>query len=157
MKIKQIILGGTFLFLAALFLHPQQEVVMSLKDGMPAIPLAIPEFIIQSSAPDAKSIARQLHQIISEDLKYSRVFRLLPKTHYSWIRPLDPKKYSLRIGNPSRRMSSLLGRFLRARTTTYSLKEKYTTLNQGISFLENATREKKISSVWWHTKWLMRL
>jgi TolB protein len=92
MKIKQIILGGTFLFLAALFLHPQQEVVMSLKDGMPAIPLAIPEFIIQSSAPDAKSIARQLHQIISEDLKYSRVFRLLPKTHYNWIRPLDPKK-----------------------------------------------------------------
>jgi TolB protein len=92
MKTKRIILGGTFLFLAALILYPQQEVVMSLKDGMPAIPLAIPEFIIHSSTPEAKAIARQLHQIISEDLKYSRVFRLLPKSHYSWIRPLNPKK-----------------------------------------------------------------
>ncbi|NOR52906.1 MAG: Tol-Pal system beta propeller repeat protein TolB, partial [Candidatus Aminicenantes bacterium] len=92
MKTKRIMFCGTFLFLTALILYPQQEVVMSLKDGMPAIPLAIPEFIIHSSKPEAKSIAQQLHQIISEDFKYSRVFQLLPKSYYNWIRPLNPKK-----------------------------------------------------------------
>lgn len=92
MKTKRIIFCGIFLSLAAFILYPQQEVVMSIKKGMPAIPLAIPEFIVHSSTPEAKSTAQQLHQIISDDLKYSRVFQLLPKSFYSYIRPLNPKK-----------------------------------------------------------------
>jgi len=92
MKIKWILLGGIFIFLAVLMLHPQQEVVISIKEGMPAIPLALPDFIVRSSLVETKAIAQELHQIISEDLKYSRVFQLLPKSYYSYIRPLNPEE-----------------------------------------------------------------
>jgi TolB protein len=92
MKIKWILLGGIFIFLAVLTLHPQQEVVISIKEGMPAIPLALPDFIVRSSLVETKAIAQELHEIISKDLKYSRVFQLLPKSYYSYIRPLNPEE-----------------------------------------------------------------
>ena len=92
MKIKWILLGGIFIFLTVLMLHPQQEVVISIKEGMPAIPLALPDFIVRSSLIETKAIAQALHQIISGDLKYSRVFQLLPKSYYSYIRPLNPEE-----------------------------------------------------------------
>lgn len=89
---KWILLGGIIIFLTVLILHPQQEVVISIKEGMPAIPLALPDFIVRSSSPETKAIAGELHQIISDDLKYSRVFQLLPKSYYSYIRPLNPEE-----------------------------------------------------------------
>ncbi len=92
MKMKWILLGGIIIFLTVLILHPQQEVVISIKEGMPAIPLALPDFIVRSSSPETKAIAGELHQIISDDLKYSRVFQLLPKSYYSYIRPLNPEE-----------------------------------------------------------------
>jgi TolB protein len=92
MKLIRILMGGILVLLAALTLLPQQEVVISIKEGMPAIPLAIPDFIVSSSSPETISIAQELHQIISDDLKYSRVFQLLPKSYYSYIRPLNPEE-----------------------------------------------------------------
>ncbi|HEA65005.1 MAG TPA: Tol-Pal system beta propeller repeat protein TolB [Candidatus Aminicenantes bacterium] len=92
MKIKWILLGGIIIFLAVLILHPQQEVVISIKEGMPAIPLALPDFMVRSSPPETKAFAQELHQIISDDLKYSRIFQLLPKSYYSYIRPLNPEE-----------------------------------------------------------------
>lgn len=92
MKIKWTLLGGIIIFLAVLILHPQQEVVISIKEGMPAIPLALPDFMVRSSSPETKVIAQELHKIISDDLKYSRVFQLLPKSYYSYIRPLNPEE-----------------------------------------------------------------
>jgi len=87
-----------FFFIISLFfsvgfiIYSQQEVVISIKDGMPAIPLALPEFTTQPSSSEIEAIAKELHQIISDDLKYSRVFQLLPKSYYSYIRPLDPEQ-----------------------------------------------------------------
>ena len=92
MKVKLILLGGIIIFLAVLILHPQQEVVIRIKEGMPAIPLALPDFMVRSSSPETKTIAQELHKIISDDLKYSRVFQLLPKSYYSYIRPLNPEE-----------------------------------------------------------------
>lgn len=92
MKTGKTLFYTGLLFLAAFTLHPQQEVVLSIKEGMPAIPLAIPEFIVHSSSPEIESAAVELHQIIAGDLKYSRVFQLLPENYYSYIKPLDPEK-----------------------------------------------------------------
>lgn len=89
---KTSLLFMNFFLLTAIFLYPQQEVVMSIKEGMPAIPLAIPKFITDDSSQKTVSAAVILHQVISADLKYSRVFSFLPKSYYSWIRPLNPKK-----------------------------------------------------------------
>jgi len=79
-----------------MLVFPQQEVVIRIEDGMPAIPLALPEFIAQSSSQEIMTFGKDLHQIISDDLRYSRVFQLLPKSHYSYIRALNPKKIFFR-------------------------------------------------------------
>jgi len=92
MKTKKVLFYGGLLFVAVLLLYPQQEVVISIKEGMPAIPLALPEFIVHSTAPETQSAAAELYQVLSDDLKYSRIFQLLPKSYYSYIRPLDPEK-----------------------------------------------------------------
>lgn len=92
MKTKGILFYTGLLLIAVLLLYSQQEVVISIKEGMPVIPLAIPKFIIRSNSPETKTIAEELHKIITADLKYSRVFQLLPKSHYSYIRPLNPNK-----------------------------------------------------------------
>ncbi|MDH5465899.1 MAG: Tol-Pal system beta propeller repeat protein TolB [Candidatus Aminicenantes bacterium] len=91
MKIKRYAICLCLVMFAGIILYSQQEVVISIKDGMPAIPLALPEFITQSPSPEIRAFGKELHQIIAGDLDYSRVFQLLPKSYYSYIRPLNPK------------------------------------------------------------------
>jgi TolB protein len=92
MKAKTILFYSSLLLAVGLICYSQQEVVMSIKEGIPAIPLALPEFIVQASTPEAQSAAGELHQVIADDLQYSRIFQLLPKSYYSYIRALDPEK-----------------------------------------------------------------
>jgi TolB protein len=93
MKKKDIILCGIgiSLLVMVLLLPGQQEVYLSIREGMPAIPLAFPEFIVHDSSPDTKEAAQVLHQTLGSDLKYSRIFQELPKSFYSYIRPLNPE------------------------------------------------------------------
>jgi TolB protein len=70
-------------------LFPQQEVYITLKEGVPAISLALPDFLARNPEAGAKEAAAELQQIVSGDLTYSRIFSLLPKKYYDYIRPLD--------------------------------------------------------------------
>jgi len=79
------LLPGTALF-------GQQEVVLTIREGMPLIPFALPEFAVRATAADAKAAAAEIQQVLGADLKFSRVFQLLPKEHYGYIRPLNPEK-----------------------------------------------------------------
>jgi TolB protein len=89
---KNIILIWLVLLVSSATFYSQQDVVMSIKGGIPAIPVAIPDFIVNGSAPEAKSFAETARSIITDNLKYSRVFNTLPNSYYSYIRPLDPEK-----------------------------------------------------------------
>ncbi|MFP4081779.1 MAG: Tol-Pal system beta propeller repeat protein TolB [Candidatus Aminicenantes bacterium] len=91
MKTKIILCGLSLIFLI-LLLYPQQEVVLSIKEGMPKIPVALPDFIVQSSSEETSQAAQELHQILLNDLEFSRVFQPLPESYYHYIRPLNPKK-----------------------------------------------------------------
>lgn len=82
---------GITLLITGVFLPGQQEVYLSIREGMPAIPLAIPEFIVHDSSPGIEEAAQVLHQTLASDLKYSRIFEELPKDFYSYIRPLNPE------------------------------------------------------------------
>jgi TolB protein len=88
---KKILLTSTLLLFTSLLLFPQQEIYLTLKEGVPAIAMALPNFISNSSSPRAKEAAVEIHQVISDDLTYSRIFELLPKKYYEYIPPLDPK------------------------------------------------------------------
>jgi len=83
----------TLFFILCLTLTPvlfsQQEVYITLKEGVPAIGLALPNFISRSSSAGAREAAAELYQLVSDDLTYSRIFSLLPKKYYDYIRPLD--------------------------------------------------------------------
>jgi TolB protein len=92
MKKKEIFFYGSLLLLASLLLPAQQEVYLSIKEGMPAIPLAIPSFIVHESSPKTQEAAEILHQTLASDLHYSRIFQELPKSYYSYIRPLNPEQ-----------------------------------------------------------------
>lgn len=70
-------------------LFPQQEVTITLKEGVPAISLALPGFIAHSPTARAREASAELQQVVSDDLNYSRIFSLLPKKYYDYIRPLD--------------------------------------------------------------------
>jgi TolB protein len=85
-------LFGLLILLAASGAFAQQEVVLKISEGMPMIPLALPEFVVRGSSPTAQAAAQEIRQALSDDLKYSRIFQLLPKEYYGYIRPLDPDK-----------------------------------------------------------------
>ncbi len=90
MKLKTIIILSSLFLLSAISLFPQQEFVIRIQEGMPTIPLAIPKFIVHGATADLISSSETLHEVFSADMKYSRVFKPLPKKHYSYIKPIDP-------------------------------------------------------------------
>lgn len=77
------------LFPAALL--GQQEVYITLKEGVPAISLALPPFISRGNPGKAGEAAEVIHSVLSADLEYSRIVQLLPKKYYDYIGKLDPK------------------------------------------------------------------
>lgn len=78
-------LFGLLVILAASGVFAQQEVVLKISEGMPMIPLALPEFIVRSASPQAQAAAAEIHQVLADDVKYSRIFQLLPKSYYDYI------------------------------------------------------------------------
>jgi TolB protein len=83
---------GLLVFLAASGVFGQQEVVLKISEGMPMIPLALPEFVVRSASPQVQAAATEIRQVLSDDIKYSRIFQLLPKEYYAYIRPLNLDK-----------------------------------------------------------------
>jgi len=86
------IFGLFVVLLAASSAMAQQEVVLKISEGMPMIPLALPEFVVRGTSPAAQAAAQEIRQALSDDIKYTRIFQLLPKEYYGYIRPLDLDK-----------------------------------------------------------------
>jgi TolB protein len=70
----------------------QQEVVLKISEGMPMITLALPDFVVRGGSPAAQAAAQEIRQVLMEDVQYTRIFQLLPKEYYGYIRPLDLDK-----------------------------------------------------------------
>jgi len=92
MKLKKLLICILALLGITVLVFNQQEVVLTIKEGVPAIPLALPGFISHSSSPETAAAAKSIRQIMAADLKYSRIFQLVPESYYSYIRPLNPQK-----------------------------------------------------------------
>lgn len=89
---KRTILLLLFLSFAAAAgsVFPQQDVVLKITEGVPAISFALPDFVLHSDSPAAAAAAAELHRVMADDLGYSRVFQLLPQSYYGYIKPLVP-------------------------------------------------------------------
>jgi TolB protein len=91
MMTKKLITGLVLLTLAAAgVLQAQQEVLLKISEGMPMVSVALPPFIVRAASPEAQAAAQEILQALSDDIKYSRIFQLLPKEYYGYIRPLNP-------------------------------------------------------------------
>lgn len=87
-----VTLTALALTMAVLPAAAQQEVVLTIREGTPMISLALPDFLVRSVSPEAKAAADEIRTVLEEDLRYSRVFQILPRAHYGYIRPLSPDK-----------------------------------------------------------------
>lgn len=90
MKNPRICLSIILFALLVSGLFGQHEFTITLKEGVPAISLAVPAFILHSGSVQAKTAAVEIRQVLAADLGYSRIFLLLPEKYYEYIRPLNP-------------------------------------------------------------------
>jgi TolB protein len=96
MRKKEFFLYTSLLLALVLFLPAQQEVYLSIREGMPAIPLAIPEFSVHGSSSRLQEAAEVIHQTLAADLKYSRIFEEIPKSWYGYIDRLNPENIAFK-------------------------------------------------------------
>jgi TolB protein len=86
MMTKKILTALLFLSLVpAGRLPAQQEVLLKITEGMPMVSVALPAFIVRSSSASAQAAAQEINQVLSDDIKDSRIFQLLPKSYYDYI------------------------------------------------------------------------
>jgi TolB protein len=76
---------GTAVLLGA----AQQDIWLLIDGGRPAYSFALPAFVPANEA--SRASAEEAARIFEADIQYTRIFQLLPKTYYSYIRTLDPK------------------------------------------------------------------
>ena len=89
---KKTLATGFLFLLTALVLAAQQEVSLKISEGMPMVSVALPAFMVRSASPQAKAAAEEIQQTLADDIKYSRIFQLLPQEYYGYIRPLNADK-----------------------------------------------------------------
>jgi TolB protein len=70
----------------------QQEVRIKITEGMPMIPVALPEFSFTPQSVVDEAIKTEMHNTLWDDLTYSRVFKTVPKDYYAFIPKHDPTK-----------------------------------------------------------------
>jgi TolB protein len=66
----------------------RQDVVITIKEGMPAISIAIPPFTAPSAA--AKSLAGEIQAVLEADIRYTRIFQPLPSSYFDYIGAINP-------------------------------------------------------------------
>lgn len=72
-------------------LFAQDVVKIRITEGMPMIPVAIPDFQLREASVPDEGTRLEIYQVLHDDLKYSRVFKVVPKEYYSYIQTFDPK------------------------------------------------------------------
>jgi TolB protein len=90
MKKNKTLALALILAAAAAPLFAQQDVVLKITEGVPAISLALPDFVLATDSAATREASAEIYQVLSADLKYSRVFQLLPSSYYGYIKPLVP-------------------------------------------------------------------
>ena len=87
---------AVLLFTTVSRLSPQQEITIRIKEGMPTIPVAMPEFTFTESSVRNDEIKNTISGTLWNDLDFSRVFRLIPKEHYSYIARFNPNSINFK-------------------------------------------------------------
>jgi len=79
-----------FFAIAPLNVFCQQEVWVGVRDGMSMVPVALPDFHFTEKSVLDSEIKQELYNTLWEDLNFSRVFKLIPREHYGYIKKFNP-------------------------------------------------------------------
>ncbi len=66
-------------------LRGQEEVTIRITEGMPMIPVAMPAFQSNEAATQKTDVLNTVYETLWKDLDFSRIFRMVPREHYSYI------------------------------------------------------------------------
>jgi TolB protein len=89
MNIRQTVLLGLACLLSWQ-LRGQEEVTIRIKEGMPMIPVALPALQLNDLAAQKGEIATTVYETLWNDLEFSRIFKMVPREHYSYIPRFNP-------------------------------------------------------------------
>ncbi len=95
MIMKKLLIAFLFLGTAGV-LAAQQEVVMKISEGTPMVSVALPDFVVRTATPQARAAAQEISQVLAADIKYSRIFQVLPREYYAYIGALNPDKINFK-------------------------------------------------------------
>jgi TolB protein len=84
MKTLHTVLAA-LVFLFSTALAGQEEITIRIKEGMPMIPVAMPDFQITGKSLPDDEIKSMIYETLWKDLEFSRVFKLVPREHYAYI------------------------------------------------------------------------
>ena len=79
------IIFAAFVLLINVLLGGQEEITIRIKEGMPMIPVALPDFQISETSQPNNEIKNTIYETLWKDLEFSRVFKLVPREHYAYI------------------------------------------------------------------------
>jgi TolB protein len=89
MKNKKLILAA-FVLSIGILLGGQEEITIRIREGMPMIPVALPDFQVTGMVQPNDEINRMIYETLWKDLEFSRVFKLVPREHYAYISRFNP-------------------------------------------------------------------
>jgi len=89
MKTRIIVI--LLLVFSGCWLMGQREIRVTLDEGIPLIPVAVPAFTLISGSQPDESLQDELYQTFLADLSYSRVFVLISEKYYDYIDRFDPE------------------------------------------------------------------
>jgi TolB protein len=79
-----------FLCLLTCQLTGQEEITIRIKEGMPMIPVAMPEFHPGETTAQKNEVKNLVYETLWKDLEFSRIFKMVPREHYSYIPRFNP-------------------------------------------------------------------
>jgi TolB protein len=91
---KKIILmvcaAGLLIHSISFMILAQQEIWVGIREGMPMIPVALPDIQFGDKSLVNEEIRNEIYETLWHDLQFSRVFKLVPREQYSYIQKFNP-------------------------------------------------------------------
>jgi len=93
-KFRQLVVLG---ILMAIPLAAQQEIRVRISEGVAMVPVAFPAVTFNASTSVRETeVLKEVDETLWADLSFSRVFRMVPREHYGYIRAFDPRNIVFR-------------------------------------------------------------
>jgi len=87
-KINFIII--IFIVFSSIWLFPQEEIKIKINKGIAMIPVALPDFVYSNDSKIDENIRNEMYRTLWDDVKYSKVFKLVPREYFSYINKFNP-------------------------------------------------------------------